>query len=370
MTILQTTDRFYPSAVGGSGQAIYWLAKAMARAGHRVTVVTTAQDLPPSVRLDQWLEGDSGRVIYTTNPHVYAPVHQIWRALRVMPQADVVHVNSLFYPSSVVFVMGARLLGKPVVWTPHGELSPAALLYRPRLKRLLIRLFRVVSRGVVFHATSPAEAMAIRQQFGPRVAIRELAPIMEIPALVTRKAGNYLLFMGRLHPIKAIDRLLEALSESTVFRESDFTLTIAGPDTDNYLAFLKQLTASLRLTHKVHFLGAVYGSRKEQVYADAHLTILPSHSENFGNVVVESLAQGTPVIASTGTPWQLLDQEQAGRWVANTPTDLRLAIEEYLQLPEPVYDACRQRAATVVRQRFDRQQAIKNWEHFYGACIA
>ena len=127
---------------------------------------------------------------------------------------------------------------------------------------------------------------------------------------MVRVARPYLLFMGRMHPIKGIDRLLEALSASTLFRGSEYSLLIAGPDSDKmYARTLSELVQVLGLSAKVSFIGVVQGKEKEQLYADARVLILPSHAENFGNVVIESLAQGTPVVASTNTPWQVLEEE-------------------------------------------------------------
>lgn len=365
MKILLSADWFYPAQTGGPSNAIYWQAKALTRAGHAVTVVATSQDLPLSVPLNRWQTLDCGRVMYTKNAHFYLPIRHIWEGWRAIRGADVVHVNSLFYPSSVVFVLRARWLGKRVVWSPHGELSPNALVYSPLRKKLLLWLFRRISHRVTFHATSPAEAEQVRHQFGPEVVVGELANGMELPPTAERTAQPYLLFMGRLHPIKAIDRLLDALSASDLFRKSPYTLTIAGPGPESsYGQTLVGQVRDLRLTDKVAFVGAVQGERKEQLYANALVTVLPSHAENFGNVVMESLAQGTPVIASTGTPWQRLKTEGVGHWVHNDPDALRQAVETYLTMPAETYQAYRQRAATLARQ-FDVFANVGRWEQFY-----
>ncbi|QHV99704.1 glycosyltransferase family 4 protein [Spirosoma endbachense] len=365
MHIMMSADWFYPSQMGGPSNGIYWQAKAMRQAGRQVTVVATSQDLPPTVPIDRWLEMDCGQVIYTKNPHFYLPFKHIWYAIGAIRKADVAHINSLFYPSSVLLVMAAQLLGKRIIWAPHGELSPSALSYRPRLKRLLLRLFRSISKGIVFHSTSLAETDHIRKHFGPNAAISEIENMMEMPPVVERKARNYLLFIGRLHPIKAIDHLIKALSESVIFRRSDFVLTIAGPDSDGYLQHLKTLAKSVNLAEKINFVGPVWGTEKEQLYADARITILPSHAENFGNVVIESLAQGTPVVASTGTPWQLLESEQAGSWVANTPNELRQVIEYYIQMPSETYHFYRKQATELAHRRFDIYANVAKWERFY-----
>jgi glycosyltransferase involved in cell wall biosynthesis len=212
MTIAISADWLYPARVGGPAHSIYWLAKALTNAGHAVMVVGTSQDLPLSIPVNRWLTLDFGRVIYSANPHFYLPVSHIWYGWQAIKQADVVHVNSLFYPASSAWVLLCRLLGKPVVWSPHGELSPVALLIRPRLKRFLLRVFRWFRPGIVFHATCAEETGQIRQHFGQDVRVCAIRTRMELPVPRERVAQPYLLFVGRLHPIKAIDQLLIALS--------------------------------------------------------------------------------------------------------------------------------------------------------------
>lgn len=364
MKILLSADWFYPAQMGGPSNAIYWQAKALTRAGHEVTVVATSQDLPPSIPLDRWIMMDCGRVIYTKNPYFYLPVKHIWYGWRAMRQADIVHVNSLFYPSSFVLVLLARLLGKQVIWSPRGELSPSALVYSPRRKRVMLALFRRTVRSVVFHATCAAETQDIRCHFGPTALVSEMTNQMELPAVIAHSDQSYLLFIGRLHPVKAIDRLLDALSQSVLFRNGPYSLTIAGPDLHGYGPVLAEQVRLLQLTNKVNFVGTVRGEQKERLYAGALVTLLPSHSENFGNVVIESLAQGTPVIASTGTPWQQLETERAGSWVANDPGTLQKTIETYLTMPLATYQAYRQRAAKL-SHRFDAMAHVAQWEKIY-----
>lgn len=367
LRILLTADWFYPSPISGPGNAGYWLAKALTRAGHAVTVVATAQDLPPSVPRDRWLTRDFGRVIYTTDLHVYWPVRHLRAGFRAMRRVDVVHVNSLFYPGSVGLVLLARLLGRVVVWSPHGELSPVALAFSPRRKRLVLPVFRWLARRVVFHATSTAEVAQIRQQFGRNGGIYAVANRMELPAQQTRTARPYLLFVGRLHPIKALDRLLDALAQSDLFRAGPYTLILAGPDQHGYAQTLREQAQRLGLLTKIQFIGTVEGDTKARLFANALVTILPSHSENFGIVVIESLAQGTPVIAATGTPWQRLETEQAGHWTANDPASLRLAIETYLTMTPDLYQAYRNRAYQLAHSHFDTYKGIGEWERLYAA---
>ncbi len=372
MKILLSADCFYPVQMGGPSNTIYWLAKALTRAGHAVTVIATSQDLPPSVLRNQWIMMDCGRVMYTRNPHFYLPIRHIWQGWLSIPNADVVHVNSLFYPASLIWVLLSRWAGKPVVWSPHGELDPVALAIRPRLKRFILGLVRrVLPPSIHFQAASQAEADHIRACFGKTTSVTEIQSRMELPPLVrpddtTRLSPPYLLFMGRLHPIKGIDNLIHALGASAVFRASAFSLVIAGPQTDNaYGCLLTELVNQLGLSGKVTFVGQVRGSWKEILYANARLTVLPSHAESFGNVVIESLAQGTPVVASTNTPWQLLETERVGCWVSNDPEPLREAIEKFVLMPSDAYQQYRKRAYELAHRQFDVHEQVSEWEQVY-----
>jgi glycosyltransferase involved in cell wall biosynthesis len=109
----------------------------------------------------------------------------------------------------------------------------------------------------------------------------------------------------------------------------------------------------------------VEGTQKEQLYANALFSFMPSHTENFGNVAVESLAQGTPVAASTGTPWQLLEEKQAGFWTDNTPSVLAAVIDKILALSPEEYALYRQNAYTLATEQFDVHKNINQWIDAY-----
>jgi len=92
---------------------------------------------------------------------------------------------------------------------------------------------------------------------------------------------------------------------------------------------------------------------------------MPSITENFGMVVVESMSQGTPVIASTGTPWQILEEEHAGLWVAPQIKDLTNSVDKILALTETEYSLYRKNAHTLVCDKFDMEKNIQDWVQAY-----
>ena len=154
--------------------------------------------------------------------------------------------------------------------------------------------------------------------------------------------------------------LVLGLSQSKPFKESKYKLIIAGPDQNNYKSELERIIDDNQLNGRVEFVGNVYGKNKFQLYANAYFSCLLSHSENFGNVVIESLSQGTPVIASKGTPWQSLNEEKAGFWIDNSPECIAACVDQALGLLESEYAAVRINAQKLA-DSFDVSKNIGNW---------
>ena len=123
---------------------------------------------------------------------------------------------------------------------------------------------------------------------------------------------------------------------------------------------MEALIAEHKLNGKVHFIGNVFGKEKMQLYANARFSCLLSHSENFGNVVVEALSQGTPVIASRGTPWQVLNEQNAGFWIENSADSIAACIDEVLSLSDETYTAMRAHARQLANS-FDVTLNVGNW---------
>ncbi|MBX2890015.1 MAG: glycosyltransferase [Saprospiraceae bacterium] len=367
MKILFPIGTLYPSQHGGPSNTIYWQAKALVKKGMDVTIVTTNLLAEDKVPADVWLDTDYGRVIYHAERSHLFPLKMLRTAWKTLPPCDIVHLNSLFYPPSVIVAWIAMWQKKPIVWSVRGVLDEQALTYGKRRKNILLWLVkRFMASRVCFHSTSEEETNRVRKFFGTTARMVEIPNFMELPAHHAAYSDKpYLLYLGRIHPIKALENLIAALPLSNRFMQSNFTLKIAGDYYNAYGEQLKQQVAALGLGEKVKFLGLVEGEEKQRLYAGAYFSILPSHTENFGNVVIESLAQGTPVIASKGTPWEILEIEKAGFWTGNEPATLAAAIEKALNLPPGAYQIFRENALSLARQRFDIETNIDKWVKAY-----
>ena len=121
------------------------------------------------------------------------------------------------------------------------------------------------------------------------------------------------------------------------------------------------MNLALNLRKNIHFLGGIYGELKERTLSESFCTILPSKSENFGNVVLESLCQGTPVIVTKHAPWKILEESNAGIWIVPTVLNLKNAMIKLMTANEDEYINIRRNAHNLAIEKFDINQNIQIW---------
>ena len=110
-------------------------------------------------------------------------------------------------------------------------------------------------------------------------------------------------------------------------------LSIIGSDDEVYENELRQFVNDKHLGNVV-FAGFLSGERLTRAIRELDYLVLPSKSENFGMVVIEALANGIPVIASTGTPWEELNLHRCGWWVDCTTGTLAKTLAKAIDLQE------------------------------------
>ena len=267
--------------------------------------------------------------------------------------ADILHGNGLWmmpnvYPAWVVRRLRRGKLNPrlKLVTSPRGALAPWSLAKGKWKKRIFGALFQypALRQTDMFHATSEKEYEEIRAEgYRQPVAIVPIGmDVPEVESRVKEDAGRVrkIVFFGRLHKVKGVDRLVRAWGEVA---QEGWELVIAGPDC-GMLEELKGIVAEKKLP-RVSFVGEINGHAKYEFLAGGDVYVLPSDTENFGVTVAEALASGTPVIASQGTPWQGLERERCGRWVPIGVEPLAAALKEMMAASDE------ERAAMGVRGR-------------------
>lgn len=343
MRILHVVPSYLPATrYGGPIHSVHGLCRALARAGHQVSVFTTNIDGAgnSSVPLAQPVELDGVRVWYFPSPVLrrlfWAP--RMKRALREhMDQFDLVHLHSVFLWPTWAAARAAHKAGVPYLVAPRGMLVQDLLRRKSRwLKAAWIRLIerRNLEQAAGIHVTAPIEQAEL-EKFGFKLPRVYYVPngIDDISGLILDQApGNlqpeapYVLFLSRINWKKGLDRLVKAWR-----LVPDRLLVIAGNDEERYRAEVERLAHAEGVSDRIRFVGPVAGQDKWSLYRNAELFVLPSYSENFGIVVLEAMAMGCPVVVTPEVGLAAtVAESDCGRVVNGEPEPLAATINELL----------------------------------------
>ncbi len=389
MRILFPIGSFYPSQQGGPCNSVYALARGLVREGHEVRVVTTDYDIPveTGMKLNAWVDVDGIKVYYIRVPGVtktaraymfYAAYPRIIERIMEGHSVDIVHSTVLFYPIPHMGAHFAKRKGLPLIWSPRGTLLPYTLA-RGNLKKRMFLSMPWVRKGLSdchFHTTSEEEHKFVGVFFSEYIGDSLDGRVHQIPNAVDSEAYEmgcdrspypfkYILHLGRVHPKKNIEGLINAFHRAQI--DPSIRLVNAGwtGEVPEYTRQLKDMVKKLGLGERILFTERrVESAEKAAIYRNAEVFILPSHSENFGMVVVEAMAQETPVIASHGTPWQIVADRGAGAWVSNDPETLSKTIEEIVTSPESRKLEMGRHALTLAREYSDKALRKKYLEMY------
>lgn len=257
---------------------------------------------------------------------------------------DYVYVNSLFsiYFSILpvlFYTIFYRLIYSNfnVIIAPRGELSYDALNIKPSRKKNYIYLLKLlrVDRRVVFQASSSVEYADIIKSFPLAKVI--IAP--DLPKLLSKKPRVErsstifkVVFLARITPIKNLElavRILKLLSD----RIGPIDFDVYGPVEnkiywDKCCGLLAENSKNINFTYK----GCANPENVEFILSSYDMLALPSKSENYGHVIIESLSVGTPVLIGSNTPWSMVEELSMG-WIWREDESAILnSIIEYAQI--------------------------------------
>lgn len=226
-------------------------------------------------------------------------------------QFDLIDAHYL-YPDGVSAVRLGESLGKPVVVTARGSDVNVIAQYR----RPMLQILQAAERAAAIVTVSEAlksRLHGIGVHSGKITTLRNGVDLdrfhaMDCRSMRTRMAlsGHVWLAVGNLVELKGVHLTIAALAKT-----SDVTLLIAGKGPEENR--LRILADALGVSARVHFLGNVPQMQLPEYYNVADALILASSHEGMPNVVLESLACGTPVVAAPfESAAELLSLPEAG----------------------------------------------------------
>ena len=264
------------------------------------------------------------------DPKVAEYLH-ISEAFEHADQFDLIHSHYDFMALSY-----SRLVKTPVLTTIHGFSSPQILpMYRKYRDGYFVSISDADRHPDLEYLATVYNGIDI-----------QLYPLQE-------RAGEDLVFLGRIHPDKGVHLAIE------VARQTGRRLIIAGIIQDK--GYFEQCVEPSLNDNDIHYIGPVDVAGKNQLFARAaallHLNSIP---ERFGLVLAEANAAGVPVIAmDLGSCREVIADSQTGFLVQ----DVRQAVDAVARVPDIDRRACRRH----VEKRFSIETMVHAYERVYAS---
>ena len=370
LKILQLVHTLDPK-VGGVAAAVLALSRGLARRGHKIDIVVLDDPGAP------WLAniGLPGQALGAgLTSYRYSPNLLPWLE-KHGGDYDRVIVNGIWQYLSFAAWRRYAGSGTPYFVFPHGMLDPWFKETFPlkHLKKWLYwpwAEYRVLRDAAAVIFTSEEERLLARKSFWLYSAREKVSPLgVETPPTASAEVRDkfferypqlrnkrVLLFLGRLHPKKGCDILIDAFAQ---IADDSVALLLAGPDQVGWQAELQQRAEQLKVSTRVIFPGMLQGEMKRAALAATDAFVLPSHQENFGMAVVEALAAGLPVLISNRINiWREIDQDRAGYVEPDDFSGTARLLQRWIGAPESVRDGMRTNARRCFKQRFEINKAV------------
>ena len=315
---------------------------------YQVYVFTTDRDLNSTtpyegIPVNEWVTGAGGEKVYYGSPEMLN-WGNISRQIKAIAP-DFIYLNSMFSLKFTIFPLlisrSQRWRGK-IILSPRGMLRSSAVEFKPLKKKIFLTVFRLLgfSGKLWFLASDDTEEKDVKRYFGSHVHVVQIpnfpSALPAKPEIAEKKKGELsLLFIGRVHPIKNPDYLLNVLKDV----KANIRLTIVGSCEDkNFWRQCEEMISTLPANIRVTYAGEMPNHELPGITALHHIFTLPTRGENFGHAIFEALTLGKPVLISDQTPWRHLIGKKAG-WdlPLDRPDGFRQVIEEVAAFDQQEY---------------------------------
>ena len=371
LNILNVDSLLDPVTGGGTAERSFQMSRYLVKAGAKCTVLTTNIGMTPT-RIAN-MQGVDVVAFPCLNRRFYVPRFSFNTIENIVKQADIVHLMSHWTLLNVLAYHAVRKYHKPYVVCPAGAL--------PLFGRSIMikRIYNVlVGKSIIQNAN---RFIAIAENEIPQFMSYggDNKKVILIPNGISEEefqarddvefrrkynlpANPFILFVGRLNPIKGPDLLLKAFLQ---LREEvgGFHLLFVGPD-GGLGAELKRIVAKHHAEDRVHFIGYLAGEEKSQVYHAAEFLVIPSRQEAMSIVAVEAGVTGTPVLLTDKCGFNHIADIGGGLVVAASEDGLLKGLRKLLAKPSDL-TSMGLKLQQYVRENFRWEVIIHNFLTLY-----
>ena len=344
---------------------------------YEIYVLTGSTDLNENkvlenIEVDKWVQHKSGaKVIYAS---VQSRTLRNIRSIINDVKPDLIYLNSMFSLHFTIIPLIIKHFDRTkagVIVSPRGMLKPTALAIKPLKKRSFISLLNYsgIINKIYFLATDENEAKEVNKTF-PRAKVM-IAPNFPgkfyLPTYIKKIAKDLsIIFIGRIHPIKNLDFLLNSIKPLT----GDIKLDIVGVIEDpSYWQSCLKIINNLPKNIKVNYLGERPHNETVKLLHDHHVLVLPTKGENFGHAIFESFVAGRPVLISDQTPWRNLFEKFAGWDLSLEESKFTKALEKAENWDQEEYDLFCNGASKLAESYISKSNLIERYRKIFNDVI-
>lgn len=367
-----------PVTGGGTAERTFQLSRELAGLGVSCTVLTL--NIGPAKARAEGVDGLRIVAVPCLFPRFFVPLVTPSRIDALVGEADVVQLFGNWTLLNVMVWRSCLRLGKPFVFCPAGALAPfgrSRWLKRVYAAMVTQRIVRGAARCVAITADESSDLSTrgvpdsrlktIPNGIDPKQY--QLPDPEAARATFVRAQGldgvPFILFLGRLNPIKGPDLLLDAFAR--VADRWPHHLVLGGPDGGMQMA-LRHRADQLGLQGRVHFPGFIGGAAKAAALQAATLLVIPSRSEAMSIVVLEAGACGCPAMFTDACGLEELELRGAGRMTRVDVSDMANTLGSVLDQPQ-VRQAMAERLTQIVMRDYLWSSQAKNHLDMYSQII-
>ena len=294
------------------------------------------------------------------------------KALRVQAKSfNIIHIHAWWNLVSLFSALIGLMKGVPVVVSPRGTLSPYSFRNKNIGPKWAVHhlLGKYLLKRSYIHVTSEREADAVSRLVKTKniFLIPNFIKLPEkfIPADKKESTSFKLLFFSRIEQKKGLDLLIQALPKLDV----PCHLTIAGSGNKNYIENLQLLATECGAARQITWVGFKQDD-KFDVLAAHDLFVLPSHDENFGNAIIESLSVGTPVLLSRQVGLaDYVESNGLGFTCQTSAESISDAINSITANRQNDLDRIRRTAPGIISDDFNEGSLVKKYVAMYAQIL-
>jgi glycosyltransferase involved in cell wall biosynthesis len=362
---------------GGPTRTTLDLLDVMRERGHETRLISSMpRDVP-----GRWLSGDGPSITtFPTRGGAWGLATRagVVRIRKALEGADILHLQVPWDPLNYQLSRIAYSMGVPYCVSLRGTLDDWAMSQKPLKKRVYLTMFarRLLEQAAFVHCTAAAEAAQSRKWF-PRGRVRVIPNFLDLRAFQSSTVeepapvsgidprDRVVLFLSRIFPGKGLEVLIDALPQLAQ-EHPDVKLVIAGSGSVDYIEELRRQCHGAGIADRVLFSGFIQGDEKASLFKRASVFVLISAHENFGNVLFEAAAAGTPIVLSRQVAtWQELTDGAGAIPADPTPESVAKAISAHLAMPHDEAAMFRKRSASWTAGFLDRQKISGMYETAY-----